>query len=434
VAPEIQGLLGIGALLALIVLRAPIGLALLFVGLGGTWMLHGWRTVEFIGSTVPVHVLSSGTLAVLPMFLLMGSLAVQTGMARSLYRAANAFVGHQPGGLAAGTILAGGGFGAICGSSLATVTTMTRVSVPEMMRYGYSPRLIAGSVAAGGTLGILIPPSLLMIIYAYLTETSVGRLFAAGIIPGLIAIALYCLAIFVWVKLRPADGPAQPRVGWGERLHALKSVVGVLLAFLVVMGGIFVGFFSPSEGAAIGAASVAAIAAISGNLGFTQLKAALQDAIQVSAMIFLMLIGVAFFHYFMEASRLPAAIVDFFTGIDAPRIYVLLLLIALLLVLGCVLDSIAIVLILTPFLYPIVIDLGYDLIWFGILMVMVVEIGLMTPPFGINVFVINALAPKIKLGQAFIGVLPFVAVDLVRVAMLIAVPAIALWLPGVLFN
>lgn len=431
---EVIGLVGIAALILLIVLRSPIGLALLFVGVGGTWTLAGWRTVEYVGANAPVHVLTSNTLSVLPLFLLMGNLAVQSGMARSLYAAASKFVGHLPGGLAAGTILASGGFGAICGSSLATVTTVTRISVPEMLRYGYSPKLAAGSVGAGGTLGILIPPSLIMIIYAYLTETSVGRLFAAGMIPGLVAIALYCATIFIWVSLKPEIGPRQPRASWAERLRSLKDILGVALAFLIVMGGIFMGFFSPTEGAAIGAAAVMTIGFVSRQLDWTGLLAALRDAAYVSAMIFLMLIGVEIFQFFMEASRLPEAIVSFFTGMEAPRFVVLLTIIAVLVLLGCVLDSIAIVMIMTPFLYPIVLDLGYDLIWFGIVMVMVVEIGLMTPPFGINVFVINSMVPQIRLGQAFAGVMPFIAADIVRVGLLLALPALTLWLPGLLFD
>ncbi|MGR3454225.1 TRAP transporter large permease [Pseudooceanicola sp.] len=431
---ELIGLTGMGMLILLIVLRSPIGLALLFVGIGGTWLLAGWRTVEYVGANAPVHVLTSNTLSVLPLFLVMGNLAVQSGMATSLYSAASKFVGHMPGGLAAGTILASGGFGAICGSSLATVTTVTRISVPEMLRYGYSPKLAAGSVGAGGTLGILIPPSLIMIIYAYLTETSVGRLFAAGMIPGLVAIALYCGTIFLWVTLKPEIGPSQPRATWGERLRSLKDVMGVGLAFGIVMGGIFLGFFSPTEGAAIGAAAVLVIGLLSGQLGLMGIFAALRDAAYISAMIFLMVIGVEFFQFFMEASRVPSAIVDFFTGLDAPRMVVLLMIIGMLVLLGCVLDSIAIVLIMTPFLYPIVVDLGYDLIWFGIIMVMVVEIGLMTPPFGINVFVINSMVPQIRLGEAFAGVLPFIAADIVRVALLVALPALSLWLPDLLFG
>lgn len=421
-------------MLLLIVLRAPIGLALIFVGLGGTWVLRGWTTVEFIGSNTPVHVLSNSTLAVLPLFLLMGNLAVHTGMAKSLYRAANAFVGHRPGGLAVGTILASGGFGTICGSSLAAVTTVTRISVPEMLRYGYSPQLAAGSVGAGGTLGILIPPSLLMILYSYLTETSLGRLFAAGVVPGIIAISLYCLAILAWMKLRPQDGPAQDVSTWSDRFQTLKSITGIVLTFVIILGGIFAGFFSPSEGAGVGAAALLLIAAASRSLSLAKLGLAMRDTIFVSAMVFLILIGVEFFQYFMEASRLPDAIVAFYTGLDAPRLIVLLVLVALLVVLGCVMDSIAIVLIMTPFLYPIVADLGYDLIWFGIVMVMVVEIGLLTPPFGINVFVINSMIPQIRLGQAFAGVAPFIAADIVRVAILLSFPALTLWLPNLLFD
>lgn len=433
-SPELIGIIGIIVLLLIIVLRAPIGLALLFVGLGGTWLLHGWRTVKFIGASTPVHVLSSDTLSVLPLFLLMGNLAVQSGMAKAIYRTANAFVGHLPGGLAAGTILASGGFGAICGSSLATVTTVTRIAVPEMLRYGYSPKLAAGAVGAGGTLGILIPPSLIMILYAYLTETSVGRLFAAGLVPGIIAILLYCSAIMIWVQMRPEIAPAQNKVSWPDRARSLLDVAGVALAFLIVMGGIFTGFFSPTEGAAIGAAAVLMISVVTGKLKWSGLMTALRESVLISAMLFLMLIGVEMFHFFMEASQLPAAIVKLFTGMQAPPMVVLMCLIAMLVVLGCFLDAIAIVLIMTPFLYPIVLDLGFDLIWFGILMVMVVEIGLLTPPFGMNVFVISSMIPQISLGQAFAGVGPFILADIVRIALLISVPTLTLWLPNLLFN
>lgn len=431
---EVIGVIGVLAMLLLIVLRAPIGLSLIFTGIAGTWALAGWSTVEFIGGSAPVHVLSGNGLSVLPLFLLMGNLAVQSGMARSLYSAAGAFVGHMPGGLAAGTVLACGGFGAICGSSLATVTTVTRISVPEMLRFGYSPKLAAGSVGAGATLSILIPPSLLMIIYAYLTETSVGRLFAAGMVPGIIAIALYCAAIFIWVLLNPAAGPKQPRSSWRQRMSSLRDIFGVALTFIVVMGGIIAGFFSPTEGAAIGAFAVLVIGVAMRRLNWAGFVIALQDTVYVSAMIFLMLLGVELFHFFMEASRLPEAIVSLFIGMDAPRIMVLLTIIGVLLILGCFLDSIAIVMIMTPFLYPIVLDLGYDLVWFGIVMVMVVEIGLMTPPFGMNVFVINSMVPQIRLGQAFAGVMPFIAADAVRLALLLSFPILALWLPNLMFN
>lgn len=431
---EMIGLAGLGTLLLLIALRAPIGLALLFVGLGGIAILHGSSTMVYIAASAPEHVLYSYTLTVLPLFLLMGSIAVRSGLATALYTSANAFAGHYRGGLSSATIFASGGFGAVCGSSLATVTTVAKISIPQMLRFGYSPQLAAGSVAAGGTLGILIPPSLLMILYAYLTETSVGKLFAAGIVPGILAVTLYCATIAIWTMLRPQDGPVQKRHSWRERLASIKEVGGVLLAFLLIMGGIFAGWFSPTEGAGVGAALLLIVAVVSGRLDWVGFVEALQDTIATTAMIFLILIGVETFQFFMEASRLPDAIVDFLTGLQFAPWVVLAILIGILILLGCILDSIAIVLIMTPFLYPIVQDLGYDLIWFGIVMVMVVEIGLLTPPFGINVFVIRSVVPEISLKQAFIGVFPFVAADIVRVGIILAFPVICLWLPSIILN
>lgn len=407
---------------------------MLLVGVTGLWILQGWSTVGFVAATSPVHVLTSETLSVLPLFLLMGNLAIHSGMASGAYRAANAFVGHLRGGLAYGTILAAGAFGAICGSSLATVTTIARISVPEMLKYRYDPKLAVGAVGAGGTLGILIPPSLLMILYAYMTETSVGRLFAAGILPGVVAILLYCAAIFVWASIRPSIAPAQEKVPFRDRLKTLVDITGPVIVFAVVMGGIFTGLFSPTEGAGIGAAAVLLVGVLMRKLDLPKIWHALRDSIVFSGMVFMLLVGIDYFNFFMEASRLPAALEAFFIGLDMPPFGVLMIMVLILLLLGCVLDSIAIVLIMTPFLYPIVMSLGYDLIWFGIVMVMVVEIGLLAPPFGMNVFVINALVPQIRLKEAFLGVTPFIIADLVRISILLAFPALALWLPSVFFD
>lgn len=433
-SPETIGLIGITALLVMIFLRAPIGVAMLLVGVMGIWALQGWSAVNFVSSTSPVHVLSSDTLQMVPLFLLMGNFALHSGMAGSVYRSANAFVGYFRGGLAAGTILAAGGFSAICGSSLATVTTMARISVPEMLRYGYDPKLAAGAVGAGGTLGILIPPSLLMILYAYITETSVGRLFAAGIIPGIVAILLYCAAIVIWVSLDPKIAPHQKRLPFHEQMRTLLDIMAPALVFGIVMGGIFGGFFSPTEGAGVGAAAVLMIGIAFRTLGPSEIWTSVRETVLITGMVFLLLIGIDYFNFFMEASRLPATIKAFFLGLNVPPFALLMMIILLLVLLGCVLDSIAIVLIMTPFLYPIISHIGYDLIWFGIVLVMVVEIGLLTPPFGMNVFVINALVPQITLSEAFRGVTPFLMADFVRVGILIAFPPLCLWLPNLLFN
>jgi len=295
------GAAGFVVLFALIAGRMPIGLALLLVGLGGLATLHGFDTTLFVLGSAPVETLSRFTLSVLPLFLLMGSFAVRSGLSEGLYRAANGFVGQWPGGLTMASIIACGGFGAVCGSSLATVSTMAKIAVPEMLRYNYSPKLAAGSIAAWGTLGILIPPSLLMIVYAFLTETSVGRLFAAGIVPGVVSVLLYLATIAIWTRLNPEIGPAGERTPWHARWVLLKDVWGVVVLFGLVMGGIFAGLFSPTEGGAVGAFGALIIGLVKRRIDLRVFILSVRETVQLSAMIFFIVVGVSVFDFFMQA-------------------------------------------------------------------------------------------------------------------------------------
>jgi tripartite ATP-independent transporter DctM subunit len=433
-SPLATGLVGFIALLVLIALRAPVGLALAVTGFAGLWVLHGLDTAVFVLSTEPVATLNGYTLSVLPLFLLMGSFAVRAGLSEGLFKAANAFVGHRPGGLAMASVVACGGFGAVCGSSLATVTTMAKISIPEMLRYNYSPKLAAGAIAAGGTLGILIPPSLVMIIYAFLTETSVGKLFAAGIIPGAIATLLYVVAVAVLMRFKPELGPAARRIAWRQRFATLREVWGVVALFALVMGGIFVGAFSPTEGAAVGAFGALVLGVATRRIDWAGFVACIKETMQVSAMIFFIVIGISIFDYFMQASRVPEELGTYVSGLQLSPSTIMAGIILFLVLLGCVMDSIAIVFLTTPFLFPIIVHLGYDPVWFGIVMVVIVEFGLITPPFGMNVFVISKMTPEVSTWGAFEGVVPFIASDIVRITLFLVFPGVVLWLPNLLYQ
>ncbi len=432
-APETIGLFGFVALLVLIALRAPIAVALILVGGGGLWMIHGWDSLIFVASEAPIVSLSSYTLTTLPMFLFMGVLAVRIGLADSLFSAAHKFVGHYRGGLAMAGVLSCGGFGAVCGSSIATVSTMARIAVPPMLRFGYHPRLAGGSVAAGATLGILIPPSLPLIVYAILTETSIGKLFAAGIVPGIVAALFYMAAVAVWMRIRPDYGPTRERAGWAERFGALRHVWGVVALFLLVMGGIFSGFFSPSEGAAIGAAGALAIGVLTRRLSWSGFRTAIFETVEVSTMILFIVVGINFYEYFLQASRIPEEVAAFVTALELSPYQLIFALIVFFILLGCVLEAIAILFIFTPIFFPLVLQAGFDPVWFGIVMVMVVEFGLLTPPIGMNVFILAKVTPEIRVIDAFAGVLPFVLADVLRIGLIVAVPGIALFLPNLLY-
>lgn len=431
---QLTGAAGFALLLVLIALRAPVALALILVGGGGLGLLHGFDSLLYVAGEAPVTALSNYTLTALPLFLFMGALTVRIGMADALFSAAHAFVGHRRGGLAIASILSCGGFGAVCGSSVATVTTMARIAVPSMLRLKYDPRLAGGSVAAGATLGILIPPSLPLIIYAVLTETSVGRLFAAGIVPGLVAIVFYSAAVAVITWFKPDAGPVRSKADWSERLAGLRRIWTVGVLFLIVMGGIFAGLFTPTEGAAMGAAGTIAIGVVTGRLTRAGFAAAVLETVETTAMILAIIIGIAFFEFFLQASRIPEAVADWIGLLDLSPSGLVVMLIVVFVALGCVLDSMAILFIFTPIVFPLVLSAGLDPVWFGIVMVMVVEFGLLTPPFGMNVFILAKVSPEIRLGQAFAGVMPFVIADVLRIALLVALPGITLFLPRLLYG
>jgi tripartite ATP-independent transporter DctM subunit len=421
---------GFIVLFVLLLLRVPIGVAMGLVGVGGFGILASTQPALNLLALSPIRTVTDYSLGLIPMFILMGSVAAVSGMSAELYRAANAFLGHRRGGLAMATITACGGFSAICGSSVATAATMAKVALPEMKRYGYPDTLATGSIAAGGTLGVLIPPSIVLAIYGVLTDQDIGRLFIAGLLPGILAIVLYLLTVRLYFAFSKIEVPRQPRASWYERLQSLYAVWAILLLFVFVVGGIYGGIFTPSEAAGMGAAGAIIISAVRGRLGWRKLFDCLVESIQVTAGIFLILIGAILFGYFLTITQVPQKVAATLLGLELGSYPTLLLILLFMLVLGCILDAMAMIILMIPILFPVVMALGFDPIWFGVVIVMTVELGLITPPIGMNVFVINSLARDVSLQRIFAGVLPFVAIDLVRLGLLIAFPAIALFLPN----
>lgn len=431
-APEWLGIGGFAAMLGLIALRVPVAVAMGVVGVAGGAWLNGWASVGFILGSSPFESVFPYGLSVVPLFVLMGVFAAHAGLSQALYRAVHAFIGHYRGGLANATIGACAGFGAICGSSLATAATMCRVALPEMRRHGYDDRLAAGAIAAGGTLGILIPPSVVMVVYALLTEQSIGKLFAAGLIPGLVATLFYMSAVLVMTRIDPALGPAGAPTAIAARLRALREVWPVILLFALVMGGIYLGWFSPTEAAAVGAFGTFAYALLTRRLGHQVFAACLVETANTTAMIFLILIGTGLFNYFIETTGAPRFLVQQVQALGWDRYAVLVLVMVFYLVLGCFMDSLSMVFITVPFVFPMVTALGFDPIWFGVLLVCVVEIGLITPPIGMNLFILIAAAENLKLATAIRGIGPFIVADVLRLAVLVLFPGLSLWLPSLM--
>nr|WP_255599864.1 TRAP transporter large permease [Afifella sp. IM 167] len=420
-------------MLLLIFLRMPIGLAMLLVGVVGNVLINGsWIPLLAQLKSLTYETFSSYSLSIVPLFLLMGQFATRGGMSKQLFRAADAMLGHHRGGVAMAAIGACAGFGAICGSSLATAATMAQVAMPEMRRFGYSGALSTGCLAAGGTLGILIPPSVILVIYAILTEQNIAKLFLAAFIPGILAALGYIIATACYVRLWPEAAGHREKAHWRERAGALVAVWPVLIVFVLVIGGIYLGVFTPTEAAAVGAAGTGLIALASGELGWRQLVAALLETAVATGMIFFIVFGAATFNTFLAFSQLPqtmaAMVVE--SGYDPWLVLVAILLCYL--AFGCVMDSLSMILLTIPIFFPVVSGLDFGLgpeefaIWFGILVLIVVEVGLITPPVGMNLFVINSLSGGVRMSETFRGVLPFVASDLVRVAILVAFPSVTL--------
>jgi C4-dicarboxylate transporter DctM subunit len=428
----ITALLGFLAVFALAFLRIPLAVAMSVVGLVGLGLLRGWQPAYASTSQVIFETGFHYVLSVIPLFVLMGNFVARAGMAKELFTAANAFVGHRRGGLAMASIIASGGFGSICGSSIATAATMTRVAYPEMTAHGYKPTLATGAIASGGTLGILIPPSTVLVIYGIITETDIGKLFVAGILPGVVAIACLCLAVVFVTWRDPSAGPPAKRFSWRERLAALRGIWGVALLFALVIGGIYGGVFTATEGAGVGAAGAFLFALLRGTLSLRVLLDILIESTRTTAMLFMILIGAMIFTNFINFTSMPAELRDYVLQFSPTPLMVIVMMMGIYLVLGMVMEELAIVLLTIPVFFPIVVGLGFDPVWFGILIVTVVEIGMISPPVGLNLFVINSLLPNVNLGVLYRGVWPFVAADVVRLGILIAFPIIALWLPGMM--
>ncbi len=422
------------ALMGLLALRVPIGVAMFTMGsLGYAWLSGSLTPLLSVWKNVAYARLSNYDLIVIPMFLLMGQFATHGGLSAALFRFVAAFMGHLRGGIAMASIGACAGFGAICGSSLATAATMGQVALPELRRYGYSGALATGALAAGGTLGIMIPPSVPLVIYAILTQESIGKLFMAAVIPGLIAMAGYMVVVKILVSLKPEAGPAGPRVGWGERLKALAQVAPVLGVFAVVIIGIYGGWANPTEAAAIGAAACGVLAVALGGMRWAGIRDSALGTAQATAMIFLVLLGADMLNTALALSQMPVELAAWVKDSGLHPMVVMVAILVIYILLGCVMDSLAMILLTIPIFYPMVMGLEFHglgatdkSIWFGILALMVVEIGLVHPPVGMNVFIINRLAKDVPLVETFKGVMPFLASDLIRIVLLLAFPAISL--------
>lgn len=427
-----EAFLGFLAVFAMAFMRIPLAVAMTIAGVVGMGLMRGW-TPAFAGvSQVVFETGFAYVLSVIPLFVLMGNFVARAGMARELFQAANAFVGHRRGGLAMASIIASGGFGSICGSSIATAATMSRVAYPEMRKHGYSDALSTGAIASGGTLGILIPPSTVLVIYGIITETNIGKLFIAGILPGLLAITLLCLAVVFVTWRNPEAGPPAERHTWGERLRALGNVWGVVVLFILVIGGIYGGVFTATEGAGVGAAGAFLFALLRRTLTWKLLLEILMESARTTAMLFTILIGAMIFTSFVNFTTMPADLREFVVQFSPNPIMVVVMMMAIYILLGMVMEELAIVLLTIPVFFPIIMALGFDPVWFGILIVTVVEIGLISPPVGLNLFVINSLLKEVKLTTIYKGVWPFVIADIIRLGILIAVPGIALLLPSLM--
>ena len=437
--------IGFFAVLALVLLRMPIAFAMGFVGVLGFAWARGGSIVSERGLKAALSMVSRQTmdtaqdygLSVIPLFILMGFFVNKGGMARDLYRVSNAFLGHFRGGLAMATVAACGGFSAICGSSLATAATMSKVAMPEMRRYGYADSLSTAAIAAGGTLGILIPPSVVLVIYGLLTESSIGKLFMAGVLPGLLGILFYLLAVRWSVWRNPQSGPAGQRASTRERLESLRTVWAVLLLFFLVIGGLYGVFdiaplnltFSPTEAAGMGASGAFVIALLRGGLSLESVFDVLKETTLTTAALFAVLIGAQTFSNFINLAGLPEALIALVTALDVPAFVVMGMILCIYLILGCVFESLSMMLLTVPIFFPLVTSLGYDPIWFGIIVVVVTEISLITPPIGLNVFVLKGVVGSVSTATIFRGVTPFWIADLFRLALLVLVPWIVLVLP-----
>ncbi|MBX3551296.1 MAG: TRAP transporter permease [Pseudolabrys sp.] len=423
-------ILGFAALFVMMILRVPVGMAMGLVGVSGfAYIVNGSAALKIIGHT-SMRTVTDYTFGVIPMFLLMGAFVTNSGMSRELFRTANSFLGHFRGGLGIATIAACGGFAAISGSSVATAATFSTVAYPEMRRYNYPQSFATGVIAAGGTLGAMLPPSTVLAVYGIITEQDIGKLFIAGIIPGLLAATMYIMTVMIIGFVRPGFLPATPRHSWKERLDSLRDIWATLLLFLFVIGGLYGGLFTPTEAGGMGAGGAFLIGVLRGKLNRADIRRSLLQATRTAAAVFTVLIGALLFGYFLTVTQTPQKVTEFLTGLGLGRYGVLALIMLMYLFLGCLMDAMAMIILTIPIIFPVMMHLGFDPIWFGIIIVMTVELGLIHPPVGMIVFVIKSVIDDVSFATIFKGVLPFIVTDLIRLVILIAFPILALWLPS----
>jgi len=435
---------GFVVLFGLMLLRVPVGMAMGLVGVSGfAFLVGGAPALKLIGQT-SMRTVTDYTFGVIPMFLLMGALVSTSGMSRELFRAANTFLGHLRGGLGIATIVACGGFASISGSSVATAATFSTVAYPEMRRFGYPQSFSAGVIAAGGTLGAMFPPSTVLAVYGLITEQDIGKLCIAGSIPGLIAVTMYIITVTIIGFARPGYLPTGTRSSWSERLKALRDVWAVVLLLVFVIGGLYGlpkfdllglhygggALFTPTEAGGMGAGGAFIIGVLRGRLKGPDIRSSLLQATRTAAAVFTVLIGALLFGYFLTITQTPQKVTAFLTGLGVGRYGVLGLIMLMYLALGCLMDAMAMIILTVPIIFPVITALGFDPIWFGVIIVMTVELGLIHPPVGMNVFVIKSVVPDLKFSTIFYGVLPFIATDLIRLVLLIAFPILALYLPS----
>ena len=427
-----DALLGFAAVFALALLRLPLAFAMGFVGYAGLGLLRGWGPTAASAAQVVYDTGFAYTLSVVPLFILMGNLVAKAGLAHALFGAAHAFVGHRRGGLAHATVLACAGFGAICGSSIATAATMTRVAYPAMKKLGYADFLSTGVIAAGGTLGIMIPPSTILVIYGIVTETHIGKLFAAGVLPGLLCAGLLMAAVAVVIRRRPDAGPAGQPVPWPQRWAALRAIWGVVLLVVLVLGGIYGGWFTATEGAGIGASGALAFALARRALPWRALAQVLVESARTTAMLFTILIAASMFSNFINFTSMPGDLKDGITRLGLPPLAVIAAMMGVYVLLGTIMEELTMVLLTIPVFFPVVTQLGFDPVWFGVLIVLVVQVGLISPPVGMNMFVMNALLKTVPMAQIFRGSAIFCVPLVLGLVLVLVFPQLALWLPGLM--
>lgn len=432
--PTIIGILGLAGLFFLIFLGVPVGISLALSGSLGYMAMSGIPTTLALLGSIPFEISYNYDLSIIAMFVLMGNLAMASGMSRDLYAMARSLVGHWPGGLASATVVGCAGFAAVSGSSLASAVTMGRVALPEMRRYNYHPRLATGCVAAGGTLGILIPPSTGFIIYALLTEESIGQLFLAGVLPGLLLTGLFMVTIALLTWWNPEIGPAGPRLDWAERFRAVVRSSSLIAIIFIVLGGIYFGVFTPVEAAAIGSFLTFFLTIYRGKMTWRVMNSCMLETVKTFAMVYLIVIGAFLFNPFLALTQIPSDLTGYIGGLDLAPVFILILIVFGYIVLGTFLEGFAMMVLTVPIVYPMIINMGYDPIWFGVLLVVVLEMSLISPPLGLNVFVVKGISDGVPMSEIFMGIIPFWIAMVVCAAFLIAFPDIALFLPKMMIR